>query len=441
MDLSKAIIRLVKKTPILASIIYKFDIKSQSDPRFIAGVDVQSNPEKMILHFNYNWSKNLNVKFENELEEAETNAIILLHEILHIFLLHPLRREECRKIFQKYNMEYNHKLVNIAADYAVNAFIVNHIYKKDLPRVFNPVSIKELFESSGEFNPEPGKLNILYDVHVAANASMEEILKVLIERTRDDSKQNNSNSDGDNNSNNNGDNSAVGFDDHAKMYADSTNPNNNKVIEGIKQIVSAVANEMRNAGELPGDVDNYINIKINKKDWKLPLLMRLNSISLKSRLAYPNKRNLYNDYVLPRFYRIKKSEVVVSLDVSGSISENELSYFAGELLKLIKKDYIIKYCIMHDSKIQRVITHEELENELKKGKIKVTGRGGTDFRPVFEYLAEHDCNPACLIMFTDCEGPFPNKPADYPVIALNVAYKNNKNKKIPNWVKEIKYEI
>jgi len=46
----------------------------------------------------------------------------------------------------------------------------------------------------------------------------------------------------------------------------------------------------------------------------------------------------------------------------------------------------------------------------------VKGRGGTDFRPVFEHVDKEPIQPACLIYLTDLEGPYPTVPPDFPVL-------------------------
>jgi len=49
---------------------------------------------------------------------------------------------------------------------------------------------------------------------------------------------------------------------------------------------------------------------------------------------------------------------------------------------------------------------------------EVGGGGGTDFRPVFEWLDHHQYRPDLLVYFTDAEGRFPAKEPDFPVIWL-----------------------
>jgi predicted metal-dependent peptidase len=44
------------------------------------------------------------------------------------------------------------------------------------------------------------------------------------------------------------------------------------------------------------------------------------------------------------------------------------------------------------------------------------GGGGTDFRPVFEWVRKQGIEPACLIFFTDLDGPMPSVEPGYPVL-------------------------
>jgi predicted metal-dependent peptidase len=49
-------------------------------------------------------------------------------------------------------------------------------------------------------------------------------------------------------------------------------------------------------------------------------------------------------------------------------------------------------------------------------KLNPRGHGGTDFRPVFGWIADHRLDPACLVYLTDLNcSRFPQAP-DYPVL-------------------------
>lgn len=63
---------------------------------------------------------------------------------------------------------------------------------------------------------------------------------------------------------------------------------------------------------------------------------------------------------------------------------------------------------------ERVRKRPETPPEAQEGK---DGHGGTDFRPPFDYAAEHpELEPSCLIYITDGCGPAPDRPPPYPVL-------------------------
>jgi predicted metal-dependent peptidase len=66
-----------------------------------------------------------------------------------------------------------------------------------------------------------------------------------------------------------------------------------------------------------------------------------------------------------------------------------------------------------DTQIQAV--HEFVRGE-SPDHIQLQGGGGTDFRPVFDYIAQADLQPACLIYLTDLDGAFPQEDPGYPVL-------------------------
>ena len=49
-------------------------------------------------------------------------------------------------------------------------------------------------------------------------------------------------------------------------------------------------------------------------------------------------------------------------------------------------------------------------------KLEMVGGGGTDFRPPFAYVEEHDVEPQCLVYLTDMYGAFPEQSPEYPTM-------------------------
>jgi predicted metal-dependent peptidase len=49
---------------------------------------------------------------------------------------------------------------------------------------------------------------------------------------------------------------------------------------------------------------------------------------------------------------------------------------------------------------------------------EISGGGGTDFRPVFDWVEQDRISPDLLVYFTDAQGRFPEREPPYPVIWL-----------------------
>ena len=104
---------------------------------------------------------------------------------------------------------------------------------------------------------------------------------------------------------------------------------------------------------------------------------------------------------------------MIGVDTSGSIGTKELEQFAGEISAIceeVQPETIhVVYCDAAVQDVQEFGPSDPLELEPKGG-------GGTDFRPVFEWVDNKDITPACLIYLTDLDcSSYPDPPA-YPVL-------------------------
>ena len=120
--------------------------------------------------------------------------------------------------------------------------------------------------------------------------------------------------------------------------------------------------------------------------------------------------------------RIK--EFVIAIDTSGSVSGELVQRFVTKTYNILRQqeNFFTKinlHIIQCDAAVQedQVITSpEEFETYLRT--MKLRGFGGTDFRPVFEYVDQlvregAFTNLKGMIYFTDGRGIFPERPPQY----------------------------
>lgn len=136
-------------------------------------------------------------------------------------------------------------------------------------------------------------------------------------------------------------------------------------------------------------------------------------------------------------------ELVIAIDTSGSCSLDTVRKFMEETYSILSnhENFFRKmnvYVIQCDSFIQDVahITSEQDWQDYLKN-LAIHGRGGTDFRPVFEYVEELRAKKELkdlkgLLYFTDGDGIYPEIPTDYKTAF--VFYKEKEqHQKVPAW--------
>lgn len=117
----------------------------------------------------------------------------------------------------------------------------------------------------------------------------------------------------------------------------------------------------------------------------------------------------------PKLRSKELGKVVIAIDTSGSISDKLVAEFLGKVM-LLRHQYPCTITLMCcDTKVHFKETfgpYEHLE-------VKIKGRGGTSFIPVFDEVAKDSDCPVCLIYFTDCCGEFPKDEPHFPVLWTN----------------------
>lgn len=120
-------------------------------------------------------------------------------------------------------------------------------------------------------------------------------------------------------------------------------------------------------------------------------------------------------------------DLAVALDTSGSCCGEVMKNFLGELLAILRDaggPRVQMTLIQCDAEIQKIqtLSRDESPDSLLDD-FTVYGCGGTDFRPVFDYIEQQRQDPEGrqfrgLLYLSDGCGTFPDNAPDYPVAFL-----------------------
>lgn len=128
----------------------------------------------------------------------------------------------------------------------------------------------------------------------------------------------------------------------------------------------------------------------------------------------PDRRFMVRDIFTPARSGHGCGTVAVAIDTSGSIGQPELDRFFGELRGIIEEARPQRVLVMWcDARVHKV---DEIFDTADIGGLKPHGGGGTDFRPVFDWLANNNVVPDALVYLTDGLGSFPDRAPQYPVL-------------------------
>ena len=173
----------------------------------------------------------------------------------------------------------------------------------------------------------------------------------------------------------------------------------------------------RAEGKAPGGVEETVrNAHASALDWRT-LLRRYMTDAARRDYSWsvPNRRFIDSGLYLPSIRSEGIDSIAVIIDTSGSLPAQTLAGFWAELREIaaeIRPERIV--VLQVDAALQDAAEYgpDELPEE-----IVLKGRGGTDFRPGFEWLDEQGMQPAVCLYFTDMEcSSYPETEPGFPVL-------------------------
>ena len=310
---------------------------------------------------------------------------VLKHELLHIAFKH----------LQMFDEFAEKEMLNVAADIEINQYIqdeykdetwdgleiTNSPFKElNMPLKAGTRKYYELLMKECKNNPNGDVCKMLDAMKEANNGgapgeiTLEDGTKVTIKASHEFWKQ------------------FEGMDEAEKKLME-------KQIEYQLKDVAEQVNKIR--GTIPGELKELIdNLYVSEEaviDWRA-YLRRFNGMAskvyTKKTRRKPNKRFYGN----PALKIKQKKNTLVAIDTSGSVSKDDLKEFLSEIHHIHKTGTQVTV-VECDASIGRVYEY--------KGKIQeaqeVTGRGGTSYDPVLEYLQDNRDKYQNLIYLTDGE--------------------------------------
>ena len=186
-----------------------------------------------------------------------------------------------------------------------------------------------------------------------------------------------------------------------------------------KATVARARNAAKARGLMPGSLDEEIDELLNSAvDWRVTLRRFLTERSEDDySLAQPDRRFVADDLFLPgRAGDDAMGEMVTIVDTSGSVSDDEMGQFFGELgqsvAEVSPERLVVIYC---DSEVTHIDEFDQPSQAEVTHQRRRYGGGGTKLTEGLDYADEHYPNAKAYVVFTD-GGTNWGEPRDTPTL-------------------------
>lgn len=198
-------------------------------------------------------------------------------------------------------------------------------------------------------------------------------------------------------------------------YEDLTDDQVKEIEAQAKVEIAQAAQAAKARGKLPGVLAQFVADFINVKTPWYDILENKMTAFVKQDQTWirPNRRFISQGLYMPSTDRVPMmGEVVIQVDVSGSISRQELAYYNGHLSRIVELCNPTKVHVLYTD--TDVCKHDVFEQGEEFG-LEFYSGGGTHMPAGFDYLAKHGIDPNVFVCLTDGYTDFGDAPS-YPVV-------------------------
>jgi predicted metal-dependent peptidase len=309
-----------------------------------------------------------NSRFIMMLKPKEVEFLVA-HEVLHVVYDHMGRRDH-----------RDPQIWNIADDYAVNADLKRHKIGQFITTV--PCLYEQKYDGKAA--------EAIYD-DLMKNVQKIDINDLIDQLLDDHMDGDDGEGDGEGNQEGKG-----------KGRPKLSDEEKERIRQEVKQAIINAASSAE-AGQLPLGVERLIKQATNPvMPWRELIQTNLTS-AIRTDYSWmrPSRRGWHMDAIMPGMTPGEEIDVVVSIDMSGSISNKQAQQFLGEIAGMMDAfdGYKVHvFCFDTDTYNPQDFSSENMESIEE---YQPMGGGGTDFDCIFKYLKDNAIDPKRLIVFTD----------------------------------------
>ena len=345
--ITKARVKLLLHHPFFGNLATRLKIVDASDRIPTAAVDGRN------LYYND--------EFVTKLTDGEL-IFLIAHEVMHCVYEHMLRRNE-----------RDPQIWNMAADYVINRGLerdrIGDVIRAVpilLDKKFDGMTTDEVYD---DLMKNAVKIQMPLDVHMDLTGSGED-------------------------GNEEGDGKGLG----RKMTEDERKALRDEMKDAVIQAAQSAG-----AGNLPTGVDRILkDFTEPQMPWQELCRIQLTSM-IKNDYSFtrPSRKSWHTGAVLPGMLPAEEVDVCIAIDTSGSISNDMVKDFLGEVQGIMGTfdSWNIKiWCFDTQVYAEQDFTSDAGDDIAT---YEPQGGGGTMFEANWAYMKEHDINPKQFIMFTD----------------------------------------
>ena len=347
------------------------------------------------------------------------------HECLHVIFKHFLRVQNRDAILLGSDGNIV-RVWNLATDMAINQYI-----SKPLP--LNPI-VPEMFSFPRDLSAEQ-----YYDLLVEKYKKSGNKINMSFPGMGGDPSDKEGEGEGeggegdDKDTNSGGEADGCGLDDHShwKEVPNDIAKKNDIENMAVRNAVVKAMEHAKKMGNMPGKLAEQIANIIKEPEvdyWALFRDYVGGAMKIDSYYTWKRPHRRYGEEQKGK-RSVRMGKLVLVIDTSGSIGDKEFAVFTTQIhyIRLVYKCEVDVIEIDADvQKHYKLRAGAKLDTEFK-------GRGGTDFRPAFDYIKKKGLNPDVVVYLTDLDGTYPDKPPHYPLIwvATPNSYRLRTNKPVP----------